>query len=139
MTRTGPARQVDDGFVNGRIENARAFRAAAHTAAELAEPGENANPIVSHIVSAAIAYADALTGRFRGRVNQQDHAAARKALRDAVGNRLPKSQERSFARILEAKDDAQYGAARGRLSHARELLADLDSFAAWAEAELRRS
>ncbi|HEX2188113.1 MAG TPA: hypothetical protein VHG51_04410 [Longimicrobiaceae bacterium] len=129
---------MDDGFPAGRLENARAFRAAAHTAAELAGPGENANPIVSLIVSAAIAYADALTGTLRGRVNQQDHAAARKALRDALGNRLPKSQERGFARILEAKDDAQYGATRGRLSQARELLEDLDAFAAWAEAELRR-
>ena len=137
MTRTGPSKRVDESFVDGRLDNARAFRAAAHAAAELAGPGENANPIVSHIVNAVIAYADALTARFRGRVNQKDHAAARKALRDALGNRLPRSQEKRFARILEEKDEAQYGATRGRLSHARELLEDLDSFALWAEAELR--
>ena len=41
----------------------------------LAEPGANANPIMVQIVTAAIAYADALTARFGGRVNQRDHAA----------------------------------------------------------------
>ena len=48
----------------------------------------NANPIVSQIVNAAIAYTDVLTATFAGKVNQQDHSAARKALRAALRNRL---------------------------------------------------
>jgi hypothetical protein len=138
MTRTGPARPADEEFVSGRLENARAFRAAAHAAATLAEPGDNANPLVSHIVNAAIAYADALTASYRGRVNQKDHSAARKALRDALGNRLPRSQESRLVRILGEKDAAQYGARRGRMATATKLLEELDEFAAWAEGELSR-
>lgn len=139
MTRTGPARPVDDDFMKGRLENARAFLQAARDAAELAEPGQNVNPIISHIVNAAIAYADALTAKNRGRVNQKDHNAARKALRDALGNRLPDAQERRLARILGRKDEAQYGATHGRLTQAKELLDQLKEFAAWAEAEIRRT
>jgi hypothetical protein len=114
------------------------FRTAAHDASDLANPGDNANPVVSHIVTAAIAYADALTGKFGGRVNQKDHAAARKALRDALGNRLPQSQARRFAKILDEKDAAQYGARSGRLTHARGLLGELDAFAEWVESEMAR-
>lgn len=125
--------------MSGRLENARAFRIAAHNASDLADPGENANPMVSHIVTSAIAYADALTAKFGGRVNQKSHAAAQKALRDAMGNRLPQSQTRRFAKILGEKDSAQYGARRGRLTHARLLLQELDAFAEWAEQELGRS
>jgi hypothetical protein len=138
MTRTGPSKPADAAFVGGRLENARAFRTAAHNASELADPGENANPMVSHIVTSAIAYADALTGKFGGRVNQKDHAAASKALRDALGNRLPQAQARRFARILDEKDAAQYGARSGRLTHARQLLDELDAFAEWAETEMTR-
>ncbi|CAN5586278.1 hypothetical protein BH24GEM3_BH24GEM3_17140 [soil metagenome] len=139
MTRTGPSKPADDAFMAGRLENARAYHAAARNAAALAEPGENANPLVSHIVNSAIAYADAITASYRGRVNQKDHNAAKRALRDVLGNRLPKAQERRFAKILDEKDEAQYGATRGRLSHALKLLEELDEFASWAEAELRRA
>lgn len=64
MTKTGPSRPVDDGFAEGRLDNARAFLEAAEVAATLADPGDNANPIVSHIVSSVIAYTDALTARY---------------------------------------------------------------------------
>jgi hypothetical protein len=138
MTKTGPSKPVDATFAVGRLENARAFRTAAHTASDLADPGENANPMVSHIVTSAIAYVDALTGKFGGRVNQNDHAAASKALRDALGNRLPEAQARRFKKILGEKDAAQYGARSGRLTHARQLLAELDAFAEWAETEMTR-
>lgn len=124
--------------MKGRLENARAYLQAARDSADLAEPGQNANPIVSHIVNAAIAYTDALTARYCGRVNQQDHNAQRKALRDALGNRLPDAQERRFDRILGQKDEAQYGASRGRLTQAKQLLEEVEEFATWAETEIRR-
>jgi hypothetical protein len=57
-------------------------------------------------------------------------------LRAALGNRLPKAQERRLARILERKDEAQYGSRRGSLVEATSLLAELEAFAAWAEAIL---
>lgn len=139
MTRTGPSRPVGDDFARGRLDNARAFLEAAEAAATLAEPGDNANPIVSHIVTSVIAYTDALTARYGGRVNQKDHDAAPRALRDALGNALPRAQENRLTRILKQKDEAQYGARHGRLTQALELLNDLREYARWAEAAMRES
>jgi hypothetical protein len=139
MTRTGPSKRADDTFARGRIENARSYLESADAAVVLAESGANANPIVSHIVSSAIAYTDALTARYGGRVNQKDHYAAVKALRDALGNKLPKAQATRLVRLLKQKDEAQYGARHGRLAKARELLDDLKAFAEWAETVLHGS
>ena len=138
MTRTGPSRPAGGEFWSGRLDNARAFLKAAKEACVLAQPTDNANPIASHIVNAAIAYADALTSKYRGRVNHKDHDAAIKALRDALGNRVPDAQQRRLRRILAAKDAAQYGARIGRLAEARNLLEQLEQFATWAEGEARR-
>lgn len=136
MTRSGPRKVVDAQFWAGRLENARAFRDAAHQAAVLAAPGQNANPLVSHVVSAAIGYADAVTARYGGVVNQQDHQTVAKAVRAALGNRADEGALKWLARILREKDAAQYGARAGRMEHARQLLDDLDALAAWAEREL---
>lgn len=138
MTRAPRGKAVDDGFWKGRLDNARDYLQSARDLADLAEPGRNSNPIVSLIVCAVIAYADALVASMTGSVNQQDHQAAPKALRAALGNRLPATHERQFARILREKDAAQYSARSGNLAHARALLEDLEAFAAWSETELRR-
>src|ERR1035437_1341338 len=93
MTRKGTAKSVDASFTDGRLRIARAFLKAARTETAMAEVADIGNPIISQIVNAAIAFADALTARYAGRANQKDHAAAVKALRDALGNRLPVAQE----------------------------------------------
>jgi hypothetical protein len=136
VTRTGPRKPVDAQFWAGRLANARAYREAAHQAAALAEPSQNANPLVSHIVSAAMGYADALTSRYGGMVNQQDHQVVVKAVRAALGNRTNESALKQLTRILREKDAAQYGARVARLDHAVRLLDDLDEFAEWAEREV---
>lgn len=136
MTRAGPRKAVDAQFWAGRLENARAFRDAAHQTAVLAEPGQNANPLVSHAVSAAVGYADAVTARYGGVVNQQDHQAVARAVRAALGNRADEGVLKRLGHILREKDAAQYGARAGRLDHALRLLDDLDALVAWAEAEL---
>lgn len=123
----------------GALENARSFRDAAQQAALLAEPGQNANPLVSYIVSAGVGYADAVTARYGGVVNQQDHQMIGKALRAARGNRADDGALTRLGRILRENDAAQYGARAGRLEHARQLLDDPDALAAWAERELARS
>lgn len=138
MTRTGSQRPVGAQFWGGRLDNARAFRDAAHAALDLATPAQNANPIVSHVVSAAIGYADALTARFGGVVNQQDHATVTRAVQRALGNRADPAAMKRLGRILREKDAAQYGARVARMDHAARLLADLDELAAWAEQELNR-
>jgi hypothetical protein len=117
---------------------ARAFLKAAQDEATLADDSAIGNPIVSQVVNAAIAYADTITGALSGRVNQHDHAAAVKALRDALGRRLPDIQARRVRRILAEKDSAQYGARLMRKKEAMRLLTDLEEFARWAEAEIAR-
>jgi hypothetical protein len=137
MTRTGSSKTVDSTFGEGRLRIARAYLKAARDELMLAESNDIGNPIMSHIVTAAIAFADALTAR-HGRVNRQDHAAAVKTLRDALGNRLPAAQEKRFRRILAEKDEVQYGARLKSRSEAEQMLRELDEFAAWAESELER-
>jgi len=138
VTRRGAAKPVDASFGEGRLRLARAYLKAARTEATVAEEGDAGNPIMSQIVNAAIAFTDALTARYAGRANQQDHAAAVKTLRDALGNRLPLAQETRLRRILAEKDEVQYGMRVKTSTEADHLLAQLEEFAAWAETEIAR-
>jgi hypothetical protein len=96
------------------------------------------NPVMSKIVNPAIAFADALTARYARQANQQDHTAALKTLRDALGNRLPVAHETRLRRILAEKDEVQYGARMKTRAEAENMLSQLEEFAVWAEAELTR-
>jgi len=136
MTRIGPGKKVDHAYGKGRLANARAYLQAARDTFNLTSEGSNTNPVMSQIVNAAIAYTDALTAHRKSLVNQQDHAAAVKLLREAFGRDLSMAQERQLRRILEEKDEVQYGISVGRRSTAEELLADLEAYAAWAERQL---
>jgi hypothetical protein len=138
MTRKGPTKGVDPTFVAGRLRVARAYLKAARTEAAAIEKGDVGNPIMSQAVNAAIAFADALTAKHAGRINQKDHAAAVTALRDALGNRFPTAQETRLRRILGEKDEIQYGARLKTTLDAERMLEHLEAFATWAEAELRR-
>lgn len=137
MTRTGPRKTVDAQYWEQRLTQARAFLEAARDAAALAEPGQNANPIVSQLVLSAIAYGDCLTAKRARVVNRQDHAAAPKLLREVLRDALPADQEARFRSVLANKDAAQYGARSMRLDRARRLLEELEAFARWAEEFLR--
>jgi len=136
MTRTGPAKPVDRIFAAGRLANARSYLQAARDGFALTGEGSNTNPVLSQIINAAVAYTDALTASRKSVVNQQDHGAAVKLLRDVFGRDLPTAQERQLRRILEDKDEVQYGASIGRFTEAAERLADLEAYAAWAERQL---
>jgi hypothetical protein len=138
MIRKGPSKAVGKDFSTGRLRIARAYLKAAQDEAALAGESDLGNPIISQIVIAAIAYTDALTAEFGARINQQDHAAAVKSLREALGNRLPPSQATQLRRILGEKDAAQYGIRIKGKAEAEQLLRQLEDFAHWAEAELRR-
>ena len=138
MTRKGASKSVNASFGEGRLRLARAYLKAAQMEATVAEDGDPGNPIMSQIVNAAIAFTDALTARYSGRANQQDHAAAVKALRDALGNRLPTAQETRLRRILGVKEEVQYGTRFKTKTEAEKLLTQLEEFAAWAEAEIQR-
>lgn len=136
MTRIGPKKRVDALYWQGRLAQARAYLEAARQAAALAESGGNANPIVSQIVLSAIAYGDCLTAKRAQVVNQQDHAAAAKLLREVLRGQLPEEQHKRYRRILAAKDAAQYGARTAPLDYADHLFSELEAFARWAEDQL---
>jgi hypothetical protein len=138
VTRGGPRKPVDQQFGRGRLQLARAFLKAARAEAERGAEDGVGNPTVSHIVTATIAYADALTAQFGGFANQQDHKAVVKTLRVALRDALPEAQEQRLGRILKEKGGAQYGARASRIEDAVRLLAELEAFAAWAEAELNK-
>lgn len=139
MTRTGPSKDATPTDANQRLQKARAFHQAAKDGFALLEEGEIADPIVSNIALAAIAYVDALTAHYAGKINKQDHTAARKLLRNALGKELPRKQETHFARILSHKDETQYGARTKRRNEAEALLKDLGRFAEFAERLLNKS
>jgi hypothetical protein len=138
MTRRGAAKNVDAAFGQGRLRIARAYLAAARNEVTLADDTTPGNPAMSQIVNAAIGYTDALTATYAGRANQQDHAAAVATLRDALGNRLPSAQETNLRRILSEKEAVQYGPRALTRADAEAMLARLEAFAAWAEAEMAR-
>ncbi len=70
MMRLGPSKPVDEGHWSVRLNHARTYRKAARDELALKQ-GDNANPIMSAIVLAAIAYADALTAKVvQGRARQ---------------------------------------------------------------------
>ena len=133
MTRQGNRRKVDAAFSAGRLRSARDFHRAARAWMESAQEGENAAPAMSHIVSAAIAYGDAVSARFGGVVNSQDHAGAALLLRDVLREGFPEEQATRLRRMLGEKDSAQYGPRPVSLIAARQRMQDLDRFATWAE------
>ena len=111
---------------------AREFHESARSLVTLAQ-SKSYNAAVTLMVTAAIAYSDAITAKARGVVNQQDHQAAPRLLREVLGNRLPDKQEKFFRKLLGRKDEVNYGARSTALEEAQRLLMELDDFAAWAE------
>jgi hypothetical protein len=138
MTRKGASKPADMVFATGRLAIARSFLKTAETALALSDRGDPQNPVISNLVLAAVAYCDALTAKYGGRVNQKDHGAVVKILRDALGNRLPAAQETKLSRILGIKDDVQYGSRPSTAAEAQRLLVLLREFARWAEEEFGR-
>jgi hypothetical protein len=133
MTAKSPRKSVDALFWQGRLRQARAFREAAEQAMQRVGPQQNCAPAASQIVLAAIAYGDCLTAWRAQVVNQQDHAAAPRLLRDVLRDTLPAAEEKRYRRILGVKDEVQYGTRATPPEEAQRLLADLQAFARWAE------
>ncbi|WP_246799072.1 hypothetical protein [Rhizobium leguminosarum] len=138
MTRSGPSKPSDARHGANRLIIARGFLESAKLQIGSAQAGTLGNPIAATVVNAAIAYTDALTATFANKINQNDHAAVIKTLRDALGNRLPKSQETRLTRILGNKDLAQYGGRFMLLSDAESLFEQLKEYAEWVENEMTR-
>lgn len=138
MSRSGSSKTVDASHGTNRLVIARGFLKSAEDQVTIAEAGTLGNPIAATIVNAAIAYTDALTATFANRVNQQDHSAAIKTLRGALGNRLSRAQETRLTRLLGSKDLAQYGGRFMLLADAKSMLEQLQEYAKWVETEMKR-
>jgi hypothetical protein len=138
LTRNGLSKPSDPRHGANRLVIARGFLEAAQLQVDSTKVGTLGNPIAATIVNAAIAYTNALTATFANKINQNDHAAVVKTLRDALGNRLPKAQETRLTRILGNKDLAQYGGRFMLRSDAETLLEQLKEYAQWVESEMSR-
>jgi len=129
---------VDRAVWKGRARNARDFLATARNELELAEEGANGNPIMSLIVLSAIAFADALTIKYGGIQNTQDHAAIVKTMKHAMGNRVDRGQLKRLGQIVAKKPVAQYDFRASTIEEAGSLFEQLIRFSEWAEVELSR-
>ena len=86
MTGQGPRKPVDAGHASARLLQAREFHESARSLVTLGE-SKSYNGAVTLMVTAAIAYVDAITAKGKGVVNKQDHQNAPKLLREVLGNR----------------------------------------------------
>ena len=132
MTRTGTSKEVGPGFALDRLKKGRAYHEAARVCSEQIDRLGDSDPVASTAALAAIAYADAVTAAYSGRVNQKDHATAPKLLRDSLGKSLPDSQLNLFKKLIGIKDEVQYGARKGRSDAAAGIVSNLDEFGGWA-------
>ena len=135
MTNQGPRRKAADGEWSGRLVQAREFHDSARSLVTLAS-SKSYNAAITLQVTAAMAYADAITAKRRGVVNKQDHQSSPRLLREVLGSTLPDKHEKFFRRLLGRKDEVNYGARSTTRDEAARLLAELDEFAAWAEGVL---
>lgn len=132
MTNRGAHKEVDAGHATARLHQARAFHESAQALVTLAQ-STSYNGAITLMITAAIAYADAITAVRMGVVNRQDHQSAPRLLREALGRHLPDRHERFFRKLLGRKDEASYGARSTPIEDAVRLLAELDDFSLWAE------
>lgn len=138
MVKVPPSRPVESREADGRLRNARDFKRDAEELLALRDDDDNANGVITLIVNAAIAYADALTSKYGGFVNQQDHKTVSAGLIKALGQRADRSQLKRLAAIIGQKDASAYGPRRTPRQKARDLLEQLERFAGWVEEEMER-
>lgn len=72
MTGQGPRKPVDAGHASARLLQAREFHESARSLVTLGE-SKSYNGAVTLMVTAVIAYTDAITAKGKGIVNKQDH------------------------------------------------------------------
>lgn len=138
VVERGPWKQVDRSRGRGRHRDGRAFLQTAQDALALADPGDSGKPIMSNALRAVIAYADALTIKFGGIKNTQDHKTLPRTLQQALGQRARKKQLRRLRRLLGQKNDIDYHHRDMDLEEARRFLKRAERFGKWAEQELMR-
>lgn len=136
MTRQAPRKKVPPDFWESRRRAGRDFLKAAQDGLAIADPGDSGAPVMSNVILAAIAYADALTAKRANVINSEDHNAAPRLLRDVLKQALPPSKEKRFVDTLKNKSVIQYGAKSFSQAEAEKFLLHFENFATWAEEQL---
>lgn len=137
MPRTGPTIKIDDSSEwSGRRTNARSFLKSALNLLDLADEGDNGNPIMSQALLSVIAYSDALTIRVAGLKNAQDHTALPATLSKILKNNSDPKQIERLRRMIAEKNSIQYDQVTTTLAEARAYVQQAQRFAQWAEAKL---
>jgi len=136
MTRKGPTKAATVEESRGRLKQARAFRAAAEEIGAKLAPGANASPMMTLIVTAAIAYGDALTARFGRVMNRDEHAALPKLVRATMGDQADEAMLKHRRAIIAEKTFAEYGDHQVDVESASRFLLKLQRFGEWAETKL---
>jgi hypothetical protein len=133
MVKTGTAKTVDGDAWRGRLSSARAF----HRAVELLSPhhdeGRDCSPVMVLIIHATIAYGDAITMRYGGMQNQQDHKTLSKLVQQALKNRVDPAALRALEAILADKTAISYGARIGQRKTLDRLLEHFTTLRTWAD------
>lgn len=135
----GTYKAVDPSEAAGRFDRARHLLRQARDLATLATGDDDAVGIMDLCVNAAIAFADALTIRFAGIQNTQDHQAAPQTLSNALGRNAESQQINRFKRLLNRKGAIQYDHRPMRLAEALDYLEQTERFGDWAVQMFRRS
>lgn len=104
----------------GYRRNAREHLNAARTLSELANDGAIGNPIMAAAVHGIIAYCDALTSKYAGVKNTDDHHAAAETLRKSLGARADKSQLTRLSRLIARKSEIEYDHRQLTMTEARD-------------------
>lgn len=131
-----PVRERDEWI--GRRDAGRAHLKTSRNALAIADDGDDGRLIVQGAILSAIAYGDAVTIKVAGIRNGADHQRLPDTVRHALGNRVPRGELTRLSRLLKKKDDSAYGHRALTLDDARASVAQAETFAVWAEAELVR-
>lgn len=103
---------------------------------DLADADTNGNPIISDVTLSALAFGDALSIKFGGMQNTQDHSGIVRIIKKAMGDRVDDEQLKRLGRIMGAKSVAQYGFRPSTIAEAQSLYDQLVRFSDWAEKQL---
>jgi hypothetical protein len=99
----------------------------------LLEHRANAKGIAADAVLAAIAYGDAITVQRTNVHNTKDHSALPGLILTALGKDAESAQLERLTRIIERKNEAQYGGSVWTRKDAEQYLEQVRRFARWVE------
>lgn len=129
--RKTPATRAKHPWTSFR-DNGRAHLADAEAKLALVSANANAKGVAADAVLAAIAYADAITVQRTGLHNTSDHDALADLLVRALGAAADPAQITRLRRIIERKNEAQYGGMVWSRQAAEAYLEQVRRFTAWA-------